>query len=138
MHADAIRVGCVEAGDVGQCPLTGLLFLRIAFCLAGAFQEAAECFVGRIRIHLFENIVDIREKVASAQPVLPEAPLITSDFCDPDISCLKRFPYLGREPVDKLGAELNRNLANWIASREHSAADAVTRFENGETKSGAS
>jgi hypothetical protein len=37
--------------------------------------------------------------------------------------------------MDKLGAKLNRSLTNRIASREHPAADAVSRFENSNGKS---
>jgi hypothetical protein len=114
------------------------LFLRIAFCIAAAVQEAEERFVGRIPIHLFKNVIDIREKVATAQVAVTEAPQIAGNFGDPDISRLKTSPYLRREPVDKLGAKLNGSLADWIPLREHPATDAVARLENSDGKTGSS
>ena len=52
-------------------------------------------------------------------------------FCDPDIICLEGVPYLGRQSVDKFSTEFDGCLENWISLREHAAADAVARFDDG-------
>src|ERR1700721_2139036 len=138
MHTDAVGIGCIKAGNVGQCGLAGRLFLRIVCCVATTIQEAEERFVRSTRIHLLEYVVDIREEVTTAQSSLPRAPQVARDFCDPYISRLKRFQCLRWEPVDKLGAELNRSLANWIPLREHPSADAVASLKNSDGETGAS
>jgi hypothetical protein len=40
-------------------------------------------------------------------------------------------PYLGRQSVDKFSTEFDGCLENWISLREHAAADAVARFDDG-------
>jgi hypothetical protein len=39
--------------------------------------------------------------------------------------------------MNKLRAELNRSLTNWIALREHAAANSVTGLENSDGNSSA-
>jgi hypothetical protein len=85
---------------------------------------------------LFENVVDLREEIAARQAAFAEAPRFPGYFCDPDISRLERLPYLARQPMDKLGTELDWSLADWVTLRENPAADPVARLEdsNGETR----
>lgn len=87
-------------------------------------------------VHLFQNVVDLGEKVARGQLPIPEAPGFIADFFDLYIPRLQWLPYFWRYAMDKLRAKLNRSTENRIASREHPATDSVACLENGEGNSG--
>jgi hypothetical protein len=91
-----------------------------------------------MRIHLFENVVDLVKKIAPGQSALAEAPRLAANFGGPDIMRLEEFPYFRREPVDELSTELNRSMANGVAFREHAPADPVARLEDHDGKAGTS
>src|SRR5579863_8120255 len=78
MHADSIGIRRVEASNVGQGSLHGLLLLRVTCGISATpFQEVQERFVRQTVIHLSENVVNLRKKITTGQAAFTEAPRFT-------------------------------------------------------------
>jgi hypothetical protein len=65
MNANLGGIGGVESFYVGESALPGALQGRIAGWIRTAvFQKIEKRYVGRVRVHLLENFIDLAEEVA--------------------------------------------------------------------------
>src|ERR1700756_3650159 len=89
-------------------------------------------------IHLVKDGLHFRKEITGGQPTFRDAPVVAVHLADFYSSFLERIPYLARSSVNKLGSELDGNVAAGFVLSKDASADSIPCSQDADGKAGAS
>src|SRR5690348_11056245 len=99
-----------------------------------ALQKIQERLVGDGTVHFLENVIDIREEIASCELSPRRAPVLAFDLGDFDFCFFQRLPDFRRLTVDEFCPQFDRHVQGRIVDCENAPPNSIPRFQNADAQ----